>query len=329
MLYFHADNYPLNFYGPAGPVVRSADPEFLVFSREWMNTVQPVAGEDAEVSLLGVDSAGESHWFELDTPMATDMFVDLSGDFVADLVLRSNHLARRVSVQLELFAGETHLGGGRATAEVQTTATPVSLSFAPVVREPLVPSAGAPLRLYLQVEDLGPTNIPAPIGFFPTGATRAVYLVTAASRLALPLLPVHQPNVGVSSGERLVALQLAEGMEASKHVNPGRWTAFPLVLTNLGLQAETIDLAFSEATPRGWSRGFAPAAKFYLESGEAANATFYVRPPLDAEEGARFDAEIVARVPRDVSVRSVVQLSAIVTKGIEIPDEAPVAPIVQ
>lgn len=153
-----------------------------------------------------------------------------------------------------------------------------------------------------------------------TGTTMGIDWNPGESRLTLPLVDVPSPKMNVTDGRALPTISIGNQSDREEYVNPGKSVAFDLWLTNEGTEKDTLRVT-SKMSKQGWKVAFEPGNNYDLEVGKTAPVCVLVSAPADALEGDIANLTLTAASRLDEAVSTEIDLTLIVTDGVEFESE--------
>jgi MYXO-CTERM domain-containing protein len=292
---------------------------FFCFDRQatWSNTLQEDSlanlddGFHMDMMGFGFGNVAYSARFPLDTPLAQAVVLDANKSIEAELVFKPVvEFSGSVSLEVTTSMSGRLIAGGSYSGTIGTAVIPLSfLPLADAVR--VTPEDGRlELRLTVRTQTTG------------AGATSLLpdfQFVPKRSSVTFPFIP--DPNAGdirVSLGPAFIGLSLQT--DPQEFLNPGRGKIFNATVVNEGIEADEAKLEILYDQPN-WRVDVLPGIRYNLPPGDNARFSLLVRAPADAKEGDQLHILVNATSHKDPNVRSQIRLTAIVTTGIDIPDE--------
>lgn len=289
----------------------------------WMNTLEadPTADLDAGVPLDfqtfggGASSLSISRGadFRLDTPLPSGLRLDAKKPIVATLAF-STPADFPGSVDVAAYASGTNrvLGEGTVSATVSNGA-PVEVTFQPLGDQTTLTLEDGRLELRITVHATatGPGAV---------GASPELKVVPKASHVVFPF--EKDPNaqsVRLTAGPALVSLSAQSDVE--EFLNPGKGKIFNATVVNEGVQPDDARIEILFDNPN-WRVDVYPGARFHLLPGDGAHFSLLVTAPAGAKEGDQLHILVNATSLNEPTALSQLHFTAIVTKGVDIPDES-------
>lgn len=314
-LHFHAAPETSDtFTGTACAIFRCTGDE------AWMNTLATDAKGtlDDGVSfqdqrIFGPTAVQFLLWFPLDTPLPRDLLLDVETPIELQLGFSTPaEFPAQVAVDVYTTGSYKLVATGQSSATISSS-TPVELSFLPLRDSARISVDDERLQLRLTVT-------------VNTGGPGAAALgpdfkfVPSSSMATFPFIPDPMATaVSVLAGPAFITL--APGSDVEQFLNPGRTKIFNATVLNEGIQLDTVQLDIIHDNPK-WSISVVPGSRFALPPGDGAKFALLVRAPEDAQENDQIRILINATSSLDPNVKAQLHLAAIVTKGMDIPDEA-------
>lgn len=286
--------------------------------RYWLNTLEkdPRGNLDQGVYMRtsgtnlvnGVDYALT---FTLDAALQNDVVLATNQDAVAEIRFSSQVPLQSGTVRVQVIAGEALVGEGSGP---WTGSAPASVKFTPLADASRIPK-GSLIQMRIVL------SIPLASGGVTTFGLVTPQVVPQGSKLTLPVIPDPQPKerVVIPAGPAFITFS-AEG-DTEDFVNPGRIKVFEATVVNEGVQEDVVSITFTK-DPETWYVDLKPGSSYRLKAGESATFGILVKPPGDAKEGERGQIVLNATSQADPNALASLLITAIVTEGVDIPDES-------
>lgn len=317
VLHFHGTGMES---GTAGRTICTTMVTFFCEVDTWLNTLEPDPTSTMETGIVMDQSysgnSGESFAlrFDLDTPLATDLFLDVDEPIDATLAVTSP-ISSTGTVTLEVLAGHRLVGTASLTGEFKPDSK-FTLTFLPLVdAKHILATEGLVARVLADV----------PLGQGGAAGLTGLTFVPKDSRLELPL--VRDPNAvafgALPLGPAFVTLHALSDLE--EFLNPGRTKIFNATVTNEGVQVDNVTLqpiVDLDGKAPGWTVSIKPGNKFRLNPGESAKVGVLIHAPFGAKEGDQFPVVLNASSGIDARAFTQLRYTAVITTNLDIPDEA-------
>lgn len=258
-----------------------------------------------------------SEYVRMDAPLVDDLHFDLSRPAVMHVTVESE-TEFTATATARLFIDPASgcplsgcservvLGDGSESVTFQQGTNAFEVPMPVTVDRSRVSGQGRTLTYYfeLDTEDYAGSL---------DASVRGFRVIPAESWLDLPL--TSAPARPAPSN---LSVRAAGGAE--EFVNPGATRAFHVIVLNQAAfeRSAVVDAATDED---GWSAPVEPAGRYVLPAGGAVNVTVLATAPSDAEEGDRATINVSAVAADDDTVRAGLDLTAVVTSGVELKDE--------
>lgn len=286
--------------------------------RYWLNTLEkdPRGNLDQGVFMRSsgtnlVNGVDYSLTFTLDAALQTDVVLATNQEALAEIRFSSQIPVQSGTVRVQVIAGEALVGEGSGP---WTGSAPASVKLTPLADASRIPK-GSLIQLRIVL------SVPLASGGVTTFGIITPQVIPQGSKLTLPVIPDPQPKerVVIPAGPAFITFS-AEG-DTEDFVNPGRMKVFEATVVNEGVQEDVVSIAFTK-NPDSWYVDLKPGSSYRLKPGESATFGVLVKPPRDAKEGERGEIVLNATSQADPSALAQLLLTAIVTEGVEIPDES-------